>query len=287
MKSLQILCVFLTFFLIPQIMEAQIESEAVPVDSTQIVEIELNNGSVLRGSILSVSKDELELKQQDGRTFIRLSRIRAIHRIDMNRKGARWFPNPNYSRLFFSPTARPLQKNSGYYQNIYVFFNSFSYAVTDHIAFTAGFSLIPAVQMQNQLYFASVKAGYEISDGHFLGTGLGAATAYAMEDGLINGFINYTREFHNSNVTAGITGLSTSDEIGPYAVYLGGSYRIIERVAFVTENYVFPNAENSYLLSLGVRLMGENVSFDLALFRPGLGADVSVGIPYIDFVFNF
>lgn len=50
---------------------------------------------------------------------------------------------------------------------------------------------------------------------------------------------------------------------------------------------MFPDADDVFIVSYGIRLMGEEISFDLALFRPGLGTDYVFGIPYIDFVFNF
>lgn len=123
------------------------------VDSSKTVEVELQNGSIITGSTLSVSEEEIELQQTDSRTIIRLSGIREIRDVYLTQKENQWFPNPNYGRLFFSPTAQPLQKNSGYYQNIYVFFNYVAYSVSDNIAFTGGFSMIPSVSISNQLYF--------------------------------------------------------------------------------------------------------------------------------------
>ena len=115
--------ILLLFLLFPILSFAQISPSDVEVDSSKTVEVELRNGSILTGSVLSVTDDELELQQENGRTFVGLSRISEIRDVDLSKKGNQWFPNPNYSRLFFSPTAQPLQKNSGYYQNIYVFFN--------------------------------------------------------------------------------------------------------------------------------------------------------------------
>ncbi|NBC64032.1 MAG: hypothetical protein GVY07_00030 [Bacteroidetes bacterium] len=213
--------------------------------------------------------------------------IREIHSVDLTKKGTQWFPNPNYSRLFFSPTAQPIQKNSGYYQNIYVFFNNVAYAVNDNIAFTGGFSMIPSVSISNQLYFFTGKVGFEVADDHFLGGGLGAASANTFEDALIIGYANYTRGFHRGNITGGVTTFSIEEEIGTYALYFGGDYRLIQRISFVTENFIFPEAGDEFVLSYGLRFMGENMSFDLAFFRPGLGTDIGFGIPYVDFVFNF
>lgn len=277
----------LLFLIFPAISFAQISPSDVEVDSSKTVEIELRNNSTLTGTIVSVSDNELELQQEDGRTFIRLSRIRAIHDLNTTRKGTRWFSNPNYSRLFFSPTAQPLQKGNGYYQNIYVFFNNVAYAVSDNIAFTGGFSMLPGISITDQLYFFTGKAGFEIADGHYIGGGLGVASANTFEDALFLGYGNYTHAFHRGSITGGITGFSASEDAGTYAVYFGGDYRLIQRIAFVTENFVFPDVDDSLVLSYGLRFMGENMSFDLAFFRPGLGTDIGFGIPYVDFVFNF
>lgn len=78
------------------------------------------------------------------------------------------------------------------------------------------------------------KAGFEVGDGHYLGGGLGAATASVLEDGFFTGYANYTHEFHRGNITGGVMGFSTSEEIGTYAIYGGGSYRVFERLSLVT-----------------------------------------------------
>ncbi len=277
----------LILFLIPAIVAAQISPSDVEVDSSKTVEVELRNGSILTGSILSVSEEEIELQQSDRRTFIQLSRVLEIWDVDLTKKGNQWFPNPNYSRLFFSPTAQPLSKKSGYYQNIYVFFNNVAYAVSDNIAFTGGFSMLPGMSISNQLYFFTGKAGFEVADGHYLGGGLGVASANTFEDALIIGYANYTHDFHRGNLTGGVTTFSIEEDIGTYALYFGGDYRLIQRISFVTENFIFPEAGDELVLSYGLRFMGENMSFDLAFFRPGLGTDIGFGIPYVDFVFNF
>lgn len=285
-RSMRVFLSFI-FFLFPLIVPAQTSPSDIEVDSSKTVEIELTNSTTLTGSVLSVTETELELQQESGRTFILLSRIRTIREIDNTRKKNRWFPNPNYSRLFFSPTAQPLQKNSGYYQNIYVFFNNLAYAVSDNIAFTGGFSMLPGVGISEQLYFFTGKFGYEVSEGHFVGAGLGAASANTFEDALVIGYANYTHSFHRGSLTGGFTTFSVDEEIGTYALYFGGDYRLIQRISFVTENFVFPEAGDELVLSYGLRFMGENMSFDLAFFRPGLGTDIGFGIPYVDFVFNF
>ncbi len=287
--KLQARLLFLPLYLFfPGILFAQISPGDVEVDSSKTVEITLTDRSTLIGYIVSVDDEELELRKDATRIFVQLSQIRSIREVDLTRKGALWFENPNYSRLFFSPTARPLKKGDGYYQNIYIFFNNFAYAATDNIAFTAGFTLIPARRISEQLYFLTGKFGMEVSPGNYIGGGLGVATAGGAEEGLVIGYANYTRSFHRASLTGGVAGFTLSDtDAGTYAFYFGGDYRISQRVALVTENFIFPESPDPFGISYGVRLMGQRMSFDLAYFRPGLGSDVGFGVPYASVVFNF
>lgn len=100
------------------------------------------------------------------------------------------------------------------------------------------------------------------------------------------GFGNYTYAFSRGSLTTGLTGFSVTDETGAFAILFGGDYRLSQRIAFVSENHFFPQ-EGATILSYGLRFMGEQMSFDLAFFHPGIGNDLGFGIPFIDFVFNF
>jgi hypothetical protein len=288
MKQSTACFLFFIFTLFPLLLFSQISPDEIAVDSTKTVELRLADGSVLVGNILSVDEDELELRKDATRIFVRLDQIRSVREIDLTRKGALWFENPNYSRLFFSPTARPLRKGDGYYQNIYVFFNNFAYAATDHIALTAGFTLLPTIRISEQLYFLTGKFGMEVAENHYLGGGLGFAGAGEANEGIIIGYANYTRSFHRASFTGGAAAFTLSNtDAGTYAFYFGGDYRLSQRVAVVSENFIFPESDDPLGISYGLRLMGQRMSFDLAYFRPGLGSDVGLGIPYVDVVINF
>ncbi len=70
-------------------------------------------------------------------------------------------------------------------------------------------------------------------------------------------------------------------------VILGGEKRISRRMALVSENWIFPIADNPLIVSYGVRFFGEGLSVDLA-FMNTIGEDfLFPGFPYIDFVFCF
>lgn len=159
------------FLISPLCLIAQVSSQDVTVDSTKTIVLTLTDGSQLAGEILSVTESELELRKHAGRIFVQLSRIQAIHTADPDSPIRRWFNNPNTTRLLISPTARPLEKGEGYYQNIYVFISGLSYGITNNLSITGGISMIPGIGITNQLYFIGGRYGGAVKDNHYLSGG--------------------------------------------------------------------------------------------------------------------
>lgn len=286
MKLITTLIPVLLIFVLPGILFAQISPQDVTVDSTQTVGITLTDGSQLTGEILSVSDTELELRQQSGRIYILLNRVQIIQPADSDSPARRWFKNPNTSRLLVSPTARPLEKGDGYYQNVYVFISGVSYGITNNLSVTGGISMIPAIGIKNQLYFVGGRFGGAVKENHYLSGGAVIVSAGGFDNNLLIGFGNYTYAFSRGSLTTGLTGFSVTEETGTTAVLFGGDYRLLQRIAFVSENHYFPDV-NETMLSYGLRFMGEQMSFDLAFIQPGFGLGLGIGIPFVDFVFNF
>lgn len=222
------------FLFFPVLVQAQISPNEVQADSTKTVEITLTDNSRQVGQILSVSSTELELQKENERTFIELSRVRSIRQVDTSKRGYDWFENPNVSRLLISPTARPLEKGTGYYQNIYVFISGAAYGITDNVAITGGFSMIPGLGITDQLYFVSGKYGRQVGENHYLSGGIGLVSVGGAEDALVFGYGNYTYEFNRGSLTTGLTGFNLpSEDVGTTTILFGGDYRISQRIAFV------------------------------------------------------
>jgi len=286
MKRLVPISIFALVWLLPLSLAAQIAPEEVTVDSTKAVVLTLSDGSQLQGEILSVTDSELELQKQAGRIFVQLARIQSIYTADPDAPLRRWFKNPNTGRLFISPTARPIEQGQGYYQNVYIFLSGLSYGITDNLSVTGGISMLPGVRISNQLFFAGARFGGSVYDSHYLSAGFVAATAGGADSGIYIGFGNYTYSHSRGSFTTGVTTFSSFDEAGAYSILLGMDYRLSQRIAFVSENHIFPQ-ENEKVLSYGLRFMGEQMSVDVAFIQPGIGIDVGFGIPFLDFVFNF
>lgn len=275
----------LSLAFLPSQSYSQISKSSVVVDSTRTVVVVLVDDNRLRGEILSVTDEHIELQVAGSSMRIRLDRIDIILELD-DITGRSWFKNPNQSRLLISPTAKPLERGTGYYQNIYVLFSNVAYAFTDNFSVTGGLSMIPGVAIDRQLYFLSAKYSGSVSGNHYMGVGGAVASAGAFNDGLMIGFANYTYDFGRGGLTAGVNAFGVSDETGTVSVMAGGDYRISRRIAFVSENHYFPEVREG-VYSYGLRFMGEQISVDLAFLQPGFDANLGFGIPYLDFVFNF
>ncbi|TVQ65559.1 MAG: hypothetical protein EA360_08925 [Balneolaceae bacterium] len=288
---------FLTFVFQHSVLHAQHSETDLHSYIGKNVVIILEDDSRFAGEVLSVGNNELEIRTEAGRVFIDLDRIRSIREADLSRKDTLWFEDPNRSRLFFAPTAVPLEKGRGYYQNIYIFFNNAAYAVTDQVALTAGFSLFPFLSLNDQLFYFSGKYGREVSSNHYLAAGLGIGGADSFRSHLLTGYAIYTRTFSRAGLSGGGLLFRTHSGNVDFALNTGGHYRVRERISLVTENYFYTERHlgSTVVSSYGIRFMGQRISADLAFIRPlyeGGSDDLfdlswGLGIPYIDFVFSF
>lgn len=91
----------------------------------------------------------------------------------------------------------------------------------------------------------------------------------------------------DASITAGLGYAFAGTTVAKNPVgMIGAEWRVSRRIGLVTENYIIPNTRLNPLYSYGVRLMGEKLTVDLALFNLR-GAMAGIGLPYVDFVFRF
>lgn len=200
--------------------------------------------------------------------------------------------NPNASRHFFSPTAIPLHKREGYYQNFYVAFNMLNWGLTDH--FSMGIAAVPFVWFIEDGFnlLLTAKYGYPIADKLHIGTGLIAGILPAEAYGGIGyGLITYGSK--NSNITAGagygylITDYSSpeyQDEEKTVVLNLAGMVRLSEHIGLVSENWYFTQ-QDLLLISYGGRYIGDKISIDVGFVNsPEIIEDIPTGIPLLGVV---
>ena len=254
-------------------------------DSAHTQIVTLKDGSTIFGRILAVNGDTVSFQTQAGNIQLSAGAIREIKEIPAAdlREGEYWFPNPNYTRLFFAPTGQMLKKGEGYFSDYELFFPGFAYGLTDNVSIGGGVSLFPA-DVEEQVYYLTPKVGISVSDKVHLAAGMLFAGTQGGTGGIYYGVGTFGDG--NASVTLGggygfAGGKIESKPVG----MLGGEWRVARRIGLVTENYLLPVSDDNVLYSFGVRFLGEKITTDLALVNV-VGSGV-IGVPYVDFVFRF
>ena len=232
-----------------------------------------------------------------GRLIIPRSRVLSIVSATEQQKTTTkyGFSNPNHSRLLFSPTGRMLEKGQGYFADYYLFFPSVSYAVTDNITLNGGCSILPGVNLNQQIFYLAPKFGISARQKWHLAAGGLFISLPDLDDenlpvlGILYGVATYGDR--DSGMTFGLGYGFAGHEFAENPVGLvGGEKRVSRRISLVTENLIIPFADSEmgpFLLSYGIRFMSEKLSVDLSLISPTGEAWFFPGIPLVGFVFNF
>lgn len=265
-------------------------------DEIQVSEkyqIELKDGTIITGTIISVSAETIKVETGSmGTVDITRANIAKLTLLVGQDSDKGWFPNPNPSKYLLGNSAIPLEKGSGYYQNVWIFVSAFNYAFTDYFSVTAGFEILSLMvaDLDAYGYYVNPKVSFKVADNLYIGGNLlYANTIKTTEDfgglGTLNGFATYGNS--NNNITAGLGwGFVDGDFSSKPVITISGMVRASKRLAFVSENWILPIDGASGLISYGVRFLGQNTSIDLA-FINSLEEISGIGIPILDFVVNF
>lgn len=268
--------------------------QALPEDS--LVSLRLYDGNTFSGRLTYVDDSTYTLVTPSGVliTVLRTS-VRSVEpfrgRIV---KGEMQRHDPNYTRLLFAPTARPLRRGDGYFSDYYIVFPGVSYGLTNQISVQGGVSLIPAVSFREQAKFAGIKVGFPVTKkvsvaggGLYIG-----ANEYAF--GTV--FAVGTFGSRESSITTGIGYGYKKDEDNAFEftqapfIMVGGSVQLSGRIAFVSENWFITGKNfklNEQPLAQALRFYGRRIAVDLGVIIVGEVIEHGVPIPWLSFVYNF
>jgi hypothetical protein len=264
-------------------------------------QVTLNDGSTISGKLLSITDTEVII-QSGTMGDIRLLKaniktMTLISSINVKETGI-WFTNPNPSKYLLGNSAIPMEKNTGYYQNTWIFVNTFGYGITKNISISAGFEIISVLAGGDGPYafYVNPKASFKIANNFYAGGNiLYANTIRTVESfgGLatLNGFATYGN--NNNNITFAMGwGWADGNFSSKPVIIVSGMTRVSKRIGFVSENWIVPGINDSGgyygIYSYGIRFLGEKISVDLAfLNNPDIAKEIIIGIPWLDFIINF
>lgn len=285
--------------------------------------VSLKDGKETEGMVLSLDKQQIKVASENyGIIILERTNIDKIKLFEKNNlsRGKYFFDNPHATRYFFGPSAIPLKKGEGYFQNAYVLLNGAQYGLSNSLSVGGGL-VIPIG------FFLTPKISTKIADNWYLGGGILFATTFQVNSdigiGIGYGVITYGNK--ENNITLGVgygavkrnLGVTTYDSVNNIYYYtssvkwantewpvfkMSAMWRVAKKCAIISENWMLSERKtkedyNGILLeeyyrytaaiSLGVRLMGEKNSFDIGVISiPEFYSDIAA-IPYIDYVFKF
>jgi hypothetical protein len=254
----------------------------------EIIRLELSGGSILLGTILSEDSTHINfltnsnLQIKINKNIILKRKILKVNRIE----GNLWRRDPNKTRLFFAPTGRALKAGQGYFSVYEIFFPFVAVGITDFLAISGGFSLLPGAESQ-LLYLAPKITPVQLEK---IDVSAGILYLKIPEEtdaaGIFYGVGTYGNE--NASITVGLGFAFGAGEIADKPVFtIGAELRSSNTVAFITENWLIPDSEVQ-VISGGLRFFGENLAADFGLIGfPGADLEGFPFVPWIGFTYNF
>ncbi len=234
----------------------------------QQVKVTLNNGNTYTGMVVTVDQESAGVRTEDGLFNFRYDRIASVVIVNPDDITSGWRENIAKNKLFFFQTGKMLEPKSGYYQNTYIFFSNFAYGITENISLDAGFSMIPGLGIDNQLYSVGAKIGTSVSNTVFISANVKHYSLLDVGEGVTSVFGSATLSKSRLDLTVS-TGLGFADGGNTDLTFiLGGQFRVSERFAFLSENLTVPDGTDGSeaILSLGGRIIGSKSAFDLGFF---------------------
>lgn len=207
-------------------------------------------------------------------------------------EGKYWFDNPQATRYFYSPNGYGLKAGEGYYQNIWVLFNSFAVGITNNISIGAGviplflFAGTSTPMWITPKFSIPVKADkFNVGGGALLGAVLGEEDAGF---GIVYGLA--TLGTRDNNFTFGMGyGYAGGDWAKSPMFNFNGMFRTGARGYFITENYYISGADvDVMLITLGGRQIIKNAGLDYGLVIPfSSDMDGFIAIPWLGITVPF
>lgn len=281
---------FFKFFLFVSILffnilEIYCQTPIDTIKKSERVVVKMNNGDEFRGKILSRDQNTIVLETTNGTLNLISSNVRSIN-ID-SYKGKFRFPNSNETRYFFGPSAIPIKKGKGYYQNVLLTTNFINYGITRNFSIGGGVEFI-SLLFGSPIWFLTPKVGFKVAENSHVGGGFIMA-GFAAEGTSTLGYGVYTLGSSESNITIGAGyGLISGNFSNRPTIMLSGTHRVGNNIALLTENYFIPiGTSTNYTGILGLRLLAPKNSFDFGLiFGPQI-SDIIPALPFIGYTRSF
>lgn len=265
------LCLVIQMFVSAQISKL---SGAISSDTTIFYNIYMNDGNLFTGQIIESNDVEITLKTPNLGVLqlqrSQIDKIKSFHNATSANKKLEHNNYLNGSRYFYGPSGYGLKKGEAYYQNVWVFFNNFTYGFTDN--FSCGFNMVPLFLLQGptpvwitpKFSFSTDNSSLSLGAGGLFGTTLSSNDYDTQEYGIVYGSATLgTRE---NNLTVGLGyGYEGDGFSNKPTLSLSASAKLSKKSFLITENYFFNKIA---LMTIGGRTVTRAVNIDYFFLIP-------------------
>jgi hypothetical protein len=244
------------------------------------ISVKMNDGNTFVGKQIALTDTHIIIETESlGKMNLPRENVKifkVINKPIRSTSGQYWYENPNATRNVITPTGYSLRKGEGYYQNLMLFYNQVSYGFTDRLTIGAGIetlSLLGRESNENSLgYTITPKFSFPIHE-EKLNIGVGALLInfpFRNDDQLLDlatlyGVSTFGSRDRNFSLGVGF-GVVDGEFSSRPTVTISGNFRISERFALTSENWILPNSDGIIILSFGGRIIGNNITWDISFF---------------------
>ncbi len=253
-----------------------------------VYQIETTNGNEYIGKILSHDQKKLILKtDQLGELTIQKKDVRDIEVVNVQqvKDGILWFDNPQASRYFWVPNGYGIKKGEGYYQNVWIFVNQWTFAPSNN--FSIGLGLVPLFLFSAPTpVWMTAKFSVPLKQDKInLGAGILSGTVIGEDQtgfGIAYGIFTFGSRDKNASLGFGY-GYAAGDWAKKPMITFSSMIRTGHRGYFITENYyIATSSDQLALLSFGGRRIVKKVGIDFGLFIPvSTNQENFIAIPWL------
>ena len=250
---------------------ARAQEEVVP-EAQRVDELELIDGSVIRGQIESIdAKSIVIVTKLAGRLTIERANVREIRRsVDGVVPATRLFADPDYNTVMLTPTPETLDAGDMYFRNFELFLINVGYSPSDAVDLSAG-TFIP---ITGNFVFGTLGAKVRLLSRETAPVGLALTGSILFTDdhrfATFGGVIGIGNHERSLNLAVNRTE-SDGDDSGLWFM-IAADTRITNRSKFIIEygNSTEAIGDDDFngLINVGIRWFGERMSFTLSGIRP-------------------
>lgn len=273
------------------IIVSTLSSQTATVDSLGMT-IELKDGSTVIGTVVSEDSLAVHFTTKSGVSMtiphhlIRYKFPSAVSAPapevqDTSKKQLRAV-DPNRTRLFLMPTARPIGSGRGYFSAYELFFPTIALGIGNSLSVAGGMSLIPGAN--SQLLYFSPKVTVLNTTSVSLAVGGLYFGAGGNDEG--TSMLYAAGTFGNERASLTFSSRIPTEEGQNTFIVIGGELQTSESLKLISENWIF---DDYVLYGFGFRFFSGNLAADLGFFRSTAQSDGDgfPFFPWLGFAYNF